>query len=197
MVRVTTSRSQGPAPAVLAEAIAAIAARADESAFELLFRHFAPRVKAYCMRLGADASLAEEITQEAMVAVWRHAARFDPSKAAASTWIFTIARNLSIDKFRQRKRPQFDANDPAFTPDDDEPPDLVLEKAQQEEAIRKVLDQLSSNEREVLKLSFYDNVPHSEIARRLGLPLGTVKSRIRLAFGKVRALIGDRDGATS
>ena len=97
-----------PKAAEFAACISRIANDQDQAAFEILFRYFAPRIKSYCLRLGADASGAEEITQESMVAVWRNAGQFDPSKAAPSTWIFTIARNLVIDRFRKARRPQFD-----------------------------------------------------------------------------------------
>jgi RNA polymerase sigma-70 factor (ECF subfamily) len=146
------------------------------------------------MRLGADASAAEEVTQEAMVQVWRNADQFDRSKASASTWIFTIARNLSIDAFRRARRPSFDPSDPAFIPDGEMLPDLQLERAETEQRVRLVMNSLSPNERSVLMLSFYENLSHGEIAERLGIPLGTVKSRIRLAFAKIRTALETRQG---
>lgn len=177
-----------------ADCIVFIAASKDEACFETLFRYFAPRLKSYFLRLGADVSLAEENTQEAMVLVWRNADQFDPSKASASTWIFTIARNLSIDAFRRTRRPSFDPSDPAFIPDGDLLPDLQLEQAETEQRVRLVMESLSPNEKSVLMLSFYENFSHAEIARRLGIPIGTVKSRIRLAFAKVRSALGTREG---
>ena len=149
----------------------------------------------YCLRLGADPSGAEEITQEAMVLIWRNAGQFDPSKASPSTWIFTIARNLTIDRFRKTRRPQFDPNDPALVPDDQPPPDLLVEQTEKQENVRKIMDALSPNERNVLMLSFYEDLSHFEISRRLSLPLGTVKSRIRLAFAKIRSTLDAQDGA--
>jgi RNA polymerase sigma-70 factor (ECF subfamily) len=181
-------------PASLADCIAEVAASKDEASFEAIFRHFAPRLKSYFLRLGADASVAEEITQEAMVLVWRNADRFDPSRASASTWIFTIARNLSIDTFRRSRRPSFDPDDPAFVPDGELLPDLLLEQAEVEQTVRTVMNSLSPNEQSVLMLSFYDDLAHGEIARRLGIPLGTVKSRIRLAFSKIRSALAARQG---
>lgn len=171
----------------LAACISRIASERDQSAFELLFRYFAPRIKSYCLKLGADASEAEEITQEAMVSLWRNAEQFDPSKAAPSTWVFTIARNLVIDRFRKSRRPQFDFNDPALVPEDQPPPDRLIEQTELQENVRQIMDTLSSNERDVLLLSFFENLSHFEISRRLSLPVGTVKSRIRLAFGKIRS----------
>jgi RNA polymerase sigma-70 factor, ECF subfamily len=173
----------------LSGCIVRIAATQDEAAFETMFRHFAPRLKSYFTKLGGDSTTAEEITQETMVSVWKNAGRFDPTKASASTWIFTIARNLSIDRFRQARRPSFDPNDPAFIPEDEAPPDRQLERAEAEQKVREVMTSLSPNEQSVLMLSFYENRSHAEISKRLGLPVGTVKSRIRLAFGKLRAAL--------
>ena len=161
----------------------------------MLFRYFAPRIKSYCLKLGADASAAEEITQEAMVSIWRNAGQFDPSKAAPSTWIFTIARNLAIDRFRKSRRPQFDYSDPAFVPDDPLPPDRLIEQTELQENVRQIMDALSSNERNVLMLSYFENLSHFEISRRLSLPVGTVKSRIRLAFGKIRSRLEAQEDA--
>jgi RNA polymerase sigma-70 factor, ECF subfamily len=175
--------------------ISRIANDRDQSAFESLFRFFAPRIKSYCLKLGADDSAAEEITQEAMVSIWRNAGQFDPSRAAPSTWVFTIARNLVIDRFRKSRRPQFDFNDPALVPDDQLPPDRLIEQTELQENIRKIMGALSSNERDVLMLSFFENLSHFEISRRLSLPVGTVKSRIRLAFGKIRSKLEAQDGA--
>jgi RNA polymerase sigma-70 factor (ECF subfamily) len=182
--------------AEFAEFIAQIANDRSETAFDVLFRYFAPRIKSYCLRLGADPSVAEEITQEAMVLVWRNAAQFDPSKASPSTWIFTIARNLSIDRFRKSRRPEFDPDDPALVPEDPQTPDRLVDKLQMEEKVRSILKSLSTNEKDVLMLSFYENLSHGEISRQLNLPLGTVKSRIRLAFAKIRAALDALDGAS-
>ena len=144
--------------AEFAEFIAQIANDRSETAFDVLFRYFAPRIKSYCLRLGADPSGAEEVMQEAMVLVWRNAAQFDPSKASPSTWIFTIARNLSIDRFRKSRRPEFDPDDPALVPEDPQTPDRLVDKFQMEEKVRSILKSLSSNEKDVLMLSFYENL---------------------------------------
>ena len=178
-----------------AACISRIANERDQLAFEFLFRYFAPRIKSYCLKLGADSSAAEDITQEAMVSIWRNAGQFDPSKAAPSTWVFTIARNLAIDRFRKSRRPQFDFNDPALVPEDQLPPDQLIEQTELQENIRQIMDALSSNERNVLMLSFFENLSHFEISRRLNLPVGTVKSRIRLAFGKIRFKLEAQGGA--
>jgi len=196
MVAMGILRSIPPATVdSLSGCIVQIATRQDQAAFERLFRHFAPRLKSYFAKRGGDPAIAEEITQETLVSVWKNAAQFDPAKASAATWIFTIARNLAVDRFRQARRPSFDPNDPALTPDDEEPPDRQFERAEAERRIRDVMDTLSSNEKSVLMLSFYEDHSHGEIAQRLGVPVGTVKSRIRLAFGKLRAALDPQTGA--
>lgn len=168
-----------------------VAEDADRAAFAALFAHFAPRVKAYMMRLGSDATSAEELAQEALATVWRKASQYDPSKAAASTWIFTIARNLRIDAFRREKRPELDPEDPALVPDAPAPADDMVIAGQQAERIRAALRKLPSEQRQVVRMSFYDDKSHSEIADELDLPIGTVKSRIRLAFQRLRESLGE------
>jgi len=169
----------------LEDDLIAIAERQDQEAFARLFQHFAPRVKAYMLRGGADAAAAEDVAQETMVTAWRKARLYDPGKAAASTWLFTIARNLRIDRIRRERRPEPDPNDPAFVPSGDLPPDAALRQSENSDAVRRAIDDLPQVQREVVLLSFYEDEPHSVIADRLGLPLGTVKSRIRLALKKL------------
>tara|TARA_A100001037_G_scaffold289811_1_gene301966 strand:- start:248 stop:802 length:555 start_codon:yes stop_codon:yes gene_type:complete len=171
--------------------VLAAVADSDRTAFAALFRHFAPRVKSYMLRLGSDDSQAEELAQETMATVWRKAGQYDATRAAASTWIFTIARNLRIDAFRRANRPELDPEDPALVPDAPPQSDAVVEQKQNAARIRAALAELPDEQRQVLHMSFFDDKTHSEIAATLDLPLGTVKSRIRLAFGRVKASIGD------
>lgn len=161
----------------------------DVEQFELLFRHFAPRVKAYMAKSGS-AGAAEELMQETMVAVWNKAAMYDPAKGAASTWIFSIARNLRIDAYRREKHPEFDENDPAFQPPAEPAADRKLEGEQSARLIRDALRTLPPDQGEVLRLAFFEDNSQSEIAAALALPLGTVKSRMRLAFAKLRTIVG-------
>jgi RNA polymerase sigma-70 factor (ECF subfamily) len=170
--------------------LVSVGARADRAAFVALFDHFAPRVKSYLLRLGASPALAEDLAQEAMLSIWRKAALFDPSKASAATWIFTIARNLRIDAIRRERRPEFDPNDPALVPDEDVPADTNMVREDDEARVRAALAQLSPDQAQVVQMSFFADKPHSQIAQELGLPLGTVKSRLRLAMVKIRAAIG-------
>lgn len=171
--------------------ITRIAQAQDRAAFAELFAHYAPRVKTLLVRSGSTPSAAEELAQEVMLAVWRKAHYFDPKRASAAAWIFTIARNLRIDAARRAARPQLDADDPSMTPDEEPQADVVVERAERDERIRAAFTQLPPNQAEVVRMHFLDDAPHTEIADRLGLPLGTVKSRLRLAFAKIKKEIGD------
>lgn len=163
----------------------------DRSAFAALFGRYAVRIKAFLMSGGTSAEDADEVAQEVLVAVWRKAGTFDPAKAGASTWIFAIARNRRIDMIRRKTRPAPDPEDPLFQPDP-EPGGLEeLSARQLEERMREGLATLSPDQGEVLRAAFYDGLSHGEIAERLALPLGTVKSRIRLAFRNLRGVLGD------
>lgn len=166
-------------------------ARADRDAFVALFERYAGRVKAFMMRSGASPADADEIVQEVMVAIWRRAGTFDPDKAAASTWIFAIARNRRIDMIRKVSRPAPDPEDPLFQPDP-EPDGLSrVSAAERAERLRESLAALAPEQRSVLMAAFYEGLSHGEIATRLDLPLGTVKSRIRLAFRHLRSALGE------
>jgi RNA polymerase sigma-70 factor (ECF subfamily) len=174
-----------------ADLMEAIARRQDRDAFAEIFAFYAPRVKGYLLRLGAGDGLAEEIAQEVMITVWRKAALFDRRQASVSTWIFRIARNRRIDAAR-RARPDFDPNEPSLAPEAEIPADDQMETSEREERVRQVLSELPDEQIDLLKAAFYEGLSHREIAEKTGLPLGTVKSRIRLAFGRMRArLTGD------
>lgn len=175
----------------LIAAIQAVAQRQDRAAFARLFAHFAPRVKAYLVRLGADATSAEDLMQEIMLTVWRRADSYDPAQAAVSTWIFTIARNRRIDALR-RARQVAAVNDPAFAPDPPAAADQAIETGEWQVLLSEALGDLPQEQSEMLRLAYFDDQSHSDIAARLKLPLGTVKSRLRLAIGRLRARLGDR-----
>ena len=172
-------------------AVQAVGRARDRAAFQLLFDHFAPRVKGYLMRLGAGNAVAEDLAQEALLVVWRKAALFDPAKASASTWIFTIARNLRIDAIRKERRPELDPFDPSLLPQVERPSDETMDWVRAESRLRIALSGLPREQAEIIELSFLAEKPHSIIASELGLPLGTVKSRIRLAMARLRLALGD------
>ncbi|MEL6387290.1 MAG: sigma-70 family RNA polymerase sigma factor [Pseudomonadota bacterium] len=163
-----------------------IAAEKCRQSFSQLFEFYAPRVKSYMMRLGSDDNQAEELAQEVMVTVWRKAIQYDASKASVSTWIFRIARNRRIDVYRRLKRPELEPDEPMLRPPDPEEPDNIVNRVQMEAVVREALTTLPEEQLVLLQAAFYDGLSHSEIAEHFGLPLGTVKSRIRLAFNKLR-----------
>lgn len=179
--------------AVLADHLRAVATSQDRRSFRLLFDHFAPRVKAYAGKLGCQPQEAEEIAQETMARVWRKAAQFDPEKAAPSTWIFRIARNLRIDMYRRENRPELDENDPSLMPNDVALADQQVVQKEEEALLRDALNILPEEQLKLLRLSFFQDMPHAAIAEELDLPLGTVKSRLRLAMGKLKKKLEEAD----
>jgi RNA polymerase sigma factor (sigma-70 family) len=181
-------RSEPPAEH-FATLMEAVAASRDRSAFAQIYDHFAPRLKGYLRRRGSDGGQAEELVQEVMLTVWRKAGLYDRRQANVSTWIFTIARNRRIDAIRRERRPDFDPNDPAFVPDGEPSPDDALAASQDGAMLRRAIDDIPDEQRKLLHLAFYEDKSHNTIADELGLPLGTVKSRIRLALAKVRRSI--------
>jgi len=174
--------------------IAAVAAQQDRAAFGALFEYFAPRIKTYMQRSGATEASAEELAQETMLTVWRRASLFNPASAGASAWIFAIARNLRIDAFRRERRGGATATsevEAEFEVDDAPQPDSQLAAVQTEERVRSALAELSRDQMRVVELSFFEEKAHAEIAKILEIPLGTVKSRLRLAMNRLRALLGE------
>jgi RNA polymerase sigma-70 factor (ECF subfamily) len=179
-------------PAEFAALVAAVAQSRDRAAFTRLFDHFAPRLNAYLMRLGSDAALAEEIVQDVMTTLWRKAALFDPSKSSISTWLYRIARNRRIDLARRNKG-EWDAEEPALQPAGTPDLDRLVDMQRQEEAVRAAMTSLPAEQLDLVRLAFFEGLSHSQIAERTGLPLGTVKSRIRLAFTRLRRVL-EADG---
>lgn len=172
------------------QCLGAIAADRDRAAFARLFAHFAPRVKTLMRRSGLDDAAAEEMAQETMLAVWRKAHLFDPATAGAAAWIFTIARNLRIDALR-RARGEISDIDAEFILDGAPGADVVVGAAEREARVRRALTALPADQVRVVELSFFQEQAHGEIAALLGIPLGTVKSRLRLAMARLRALLDD------
>ena len=167
----------------------AIAKERDRAAFAKLFRYYAPRLKAFAMKGGLSAEEAEEIMQEALVTLWRKADRFDRTKAAASTWIFTIVRNKRIDYLRREKRPDLKAEDFLHMETEEPAADISFADRQQANTIRDRMTSLPADQLVVIRKAFFENKSHSEVASELGLPLGTVKSRIRLALARMRGMM--------
>jgi RNA polymerase sigma factor (sigma-70 family) len=162
----------------------------DKAAFIALFHHFAPRVKAYLRRQGLDSANADDLTQDVMLQVWSRAAQFDPAKARASTWIYTIARNRLIDVWRKQKNSPVEFHDPSALPEDvpAETPlaQQVVETGQDSDQLHAALAHLPEAQRDMIEESFFKDRSHHMIARARKIPLGTVKSRLRLALERLR-----------
>lgn len=178
-------------PQIAASLVQAIAVRHDREAFKELFRFYAPRIQTMLMRGGATSEAAEDLAQETLIAVWHKAARYDAERATVSAWIFTIARNLRIDRFRRDQRSQLHHVYELVQPTEAPPPDAPLETVERESLIRTALDGLPQEQVRVVELSFFEGQAHGDIAKTLGIPLGTVKSRLRLAMVRLREFLGD------
>lgn len=188
-----TQNRPGPSPEAMepVELIRRVAELRDKKALTRLFELFAPRIKSMMLRLGADAAQAEDLTQEALLAVWRKAHLYSPAKGAASTWIFTIARNLRIDLVRRQSNKPWVDLDTVEMPSDAPIATQTVETAQVIDRVSRALERLPEEQRKVVELSFVQDLAHSEIAERIGIPLGTVKSRLRLAYERLRPLLED------
>ena len=169
--------------------ITSIAEQGDREAFKALFLGMAPRIKAYLLHRGVEG--ADELTQEVMLTVWRKAALFDPARGTGEAWIFTIARNAWIDVARRRRGAPMVDLDPLYDSVEPARADVVVEAAQDSRRVHIAMKSLSPEQLEIVRMSFFDDEPHSAIAARLNLPLGTVKSRLRLAMKRLRDLLGD------
>ncbi len=198
MVRTLRVRRLQPASpdmqsrASMSDLLSLIARERSEAAFGELFQRYASKLKGYMLRQGADAATAEELAQETLLVVWRKAALYSAEKGSLSTWIFTIARNLRIDRLRREAAWQELPDNLSETlASDEQAPDEAASDRQREVRVRAVLAELSAEQRQVVEMAYIEGLSHSEISERLGLPLGTVKSRMRLAYQKVRTALED------
>ena len=171
----------------LPDLLDAIARNRDKTALASLFDIFAPRVKGYLRRLGTHDSGIDDLVQDVMLTVWRRAHQFDPAKASVSTWIFTIARNRRIDVFRRENRPPLDPDEPMLVPAPEKAADDQMDAEQKGTFLRTALESLPPEQAILLKMAFFEDKSHGAIAAEMDLPLGTVKSRLRLAATKLRA----------
>ncbi|KUO62814.1 MAG: RNA polymerase subunit sigma [Alphaproteobacteria bacterium BRH_c36] len=175
----------------MAHLLQRVAQSRDTQAFAELFENFAPRIKAYMIRQGADPTTAEELAQETLMMVWRKAGLYSDTKGSATTWIFTIARNLRIDRLRREVPWQALPEGRDEQPSEETAPDEAVSERERRERVHEVLETLPEDQHEVVVLSYIEGLSHSEIAERLELPLGTVKSRMRLAYQKIRESVED------
>ncbi|MEM9097565.1 MAG: sigma-70 family RNA polymerase sigma factor [Pseudomonadota bacterium] len=167
-----------------------VAEQNDRAAFSQLFQRYAGRIKAFLIRAGAHREEAEEGAQEVFVTLWRRAETFDPTKAGATTWIYTIARNKRIDMLRRARRAEPDTSDPLFVPDDIESSETLVAGVDRDARVRAAILALPDDQRAVIRLAFFAGLSHAEIAQQLEAPLGTVKSRLRLSFARLRDELG-------
>jgi RNA polymerase sigma-70 factor (ECF subfamily) len=178
-------------PALVADLLA-VAERRDREAFGRLFAFYAPRVKGYLRRRGTEEAMAEDLTQEVMLTMWRRAHQFDEHRATPSTWVFTIARNKRIDALRRGSRPELEAGATDLPEEVDPAPrgERVVEARQMEEMVSRAIQRLPKEQAELVRIFYFEDKPHTVIADELGLPFGTVKSRLRLALSKLRVMLG-------
>lgn len=178
-------------PGRLADLVERVANGRDRNAFLGLFDYYAPRLKAFYRRRGTDDARAEDMVQDVMIALWQRADQYDRGQAGVSTWVFTIARNRQIDLIRRERRPELDPEEPALLPSASPIPDAAFDTEQVAVRVRAALEQLPAEQADLIRLSFFEEASHNAIAERLDLPLGTVKSRVRLAMQKLRLALGD------
>ncbi len=175
----------------------AIVKARSRSAFAALFDDIAPKLKAFYRKGGLEQSVAEDLVQDVMLTVWRLGDRYDPERANPATWIFTIARNRLIDHARRQKVRQGDLTDPSLQPAPVEPSDDLIDRQQRYSSLKNAMATLPKEQADLLRMAFFEHQSHSEIASTSGLPLGTVKSRIRLAVKRLRGDLAARLGETS
>jgi RNA polymerase sigma-70 factor (ECF subfamily) len=166
-----------------------IADHQDKSSFKMIFDYFGPRLKSFLMSSGAEESIAEEVVQETMCVVWTKADYYDPKMASPSTWIYTIARNKKIDILRKSRKAILENIDTAILPPIIPRLEEDIEHDQKFEVINQYLDELPKEQLALLKMNFIEEKSHGEIAEITKIPLGTIKSRIRLAMEKIRERI--------
>ncbi|MBO0763392.1 MAG: sigma-70 family RNA polymerase sigma factor [Hyphomicrobiaceae bacterium] len=170
----------------MADLLQRIAERADPAAFRELYEVYGPRVKAYMIRKGADAGTAEDLAQETLLTVWRKASLYAGDKGSMTTWVFAIARNLRIDRLR-REVPWQELPEGRLAEASGEPlPDEAMAEKERKQRVQAALAELPAEQRDVVSLAYIEGLSHSEIAERLDVPLGTVKSRMRIAYQKIR-----------
>jgi RNA polymerase sigma factor (sigma-70 family) len=170
-------------------AMIAVKRSRDKAAFASLFDYFAPRLKGFVMRSGVSSAAAEEIVQEVMLTVWHKADLFDPGRAQVSAWIYQIARNRLIDRVRKDRRPM---PEELKAEPDQEPSSMdILEMDQEVSKLKAAIQLLSPDQRDIIERAYLGEFSHQQISTQTGLPLGTIKSRIRLGLDRLRRELKD------
>lgn len=186
--RVTETPPEETEKAILIRDMLSVRDARDRAAFARLFGHFAPRVKGFLIRAGSDPAVAEDCAQDVMVTVWNKAHLYDPARASVATWVFTIARNRRIDLARRDRRPE--PEDLGWGPEPETAQEDGLVLQQDSDRLGVALKGLPEAQRELIEKCYFGDLSHREIADVTGLPLGTIKSRIRLALDKLRHAMG-------
>ncbi len=187
---ISVDSRRDPTPEELALWLSAVGRSKDRQAFEALFGYFAPRLKSYISRLGTDSATAEDLAQETMVQIWRKASLYDRKKAVPAAWVFRVARNLRIDRLRKQRFHETDIEETVVQSEDNGAGnDRVVDRLDASR-LASLVDALPADQQEVVRLAFFEGLSHAEIEQRLEIPLGTVKSRMRLAFNKLRKAMG-------
>jgi len=163
-----------------------VARHRDREVFQCLFLHFGPRIKALMIRSGSDSDTAEDLAQDVMLTLWRKADLYAPERGTVGAWVFTIARNVRIDRLRRQSSRIYEdvADLDLESPEADG--EEETENRQRDNLVAQALSELPPDQRRVVEMSFVQDLPQVEIAKALDLPLGTVKSRLRLAYAKLR-----------
>ena len=175
----------------LTRLLVAVAERRDRNAFMQIFNYYAPKLKAFFIKQGVSLNVAEDLIQEVMLVVWRRAGTFQPGRSSVNAWLFTVARNKRIDHIRKERRPDPDPNEMALETQHPPTPEVLVTAGDEKDVLQEAVGSLPKDQAEIVRLAYYEDLSHSTIADKLGLPLGTVKSRIRLALGRLRLGLGD------
>jgi RNA polymerase sigma factor (sigma-70 family) len=173
--------------------VQAIVDHQDQEAFRALFDYYAPRIHAYLLRLCHNPALAEDITQDVMTTLWKKAGLFDSKKSSLITWLFRVARNRHIDLHRRKRFQHADIDMTELVDEDIKQADAHLDDALREEKVRQAIHNLPIEQLELVRMAFFTDMSHSQIAEETGIALGTVKSRIRLAFKRMRSELEQDD----
>ncbi|MDH3195563.1 MAG: sigma-70 family RNA polymerase sigma factor [Hyphomicrobiales bacterium] len=193
-LRVTQTPDEDP-PESLVELhrslVARIATHRDREAYKVLFQHFGPRLKALMLKSGADHAQAEDLVQDVMMTVWRKVELYTPERGAVSTWIYTIARNARIDRLRRNSSQPYEDLESVDVPSDDASGEDQAFASQRSERVGQALADLPDDQKQIIELAYVHDMSQSEIADKLDVPLGTVKSRMRLAYGKLKIQLED------
>lgn len=177
------------------EELMPLVGRKDPEAFEVLYDRHGGAAYSLAYRIVGDRAAAEEVTQEAFISVWRSGARFDSTRGSVRSWLLSVVRNRAIDFLRSRagKAPKLDFDDEAVL-EQRQAVELTEEEALRRETaaeVRGALVKLPGEQSKVIELAYFGGFSHSEIARMLGLPMGTVKGRMRLGLEKIRGELAE------